>query len=53
MRYFKKVFLTIFDPISSFISNSFPEKAYKILNKSLLVQVTIALIITIAIFFMR
>lgn len=51
MKIVKMILFGIFDPISTFISKSFPEFAYKILNKSVLIQLAIAVIITILILF--
>lgn len=46
MKYLKMILLAIFDPISSLVSKVFPEKAYKIASKNILIQVLIALVIT-------
>ncbi|MFI3251637.1 MAG: hypothetical protein R3Y60_00715 [bacterium] len=49
MKALKTIFLGIFDPITTFISKSFPGVAHKILNKHVLIQFVIALLITAAI----
>ncbi len=53
MKVIKIILLGIFDPISTFISKSFPDFAFKILNKSILIQFAIAIVITLLILFLR
>lgn len=49
MKIIKIIFFAIFDPIGTVISKSFPEFAYKVLNKNVLIQVLIAFIITLVV----
>ncbi len=53
MKIVKIVLLAIFDPISTFITKSFPEFAYKFLNKSIIIQFVLAILITVLILFVR
>ncbi len=52
MKIVKMILLGIFDPISTFITKSFPDFAYKVLNKSIFIQIFIAILITLFIMFL-
>lgn len=49
MKILKLIVSTICDPISTFISKSFPEFAYKILNKNIFIQFAVAFVITLVV----
>ncbi len=53
MNTIKRILLAILDPISTFTTKSFPEKVYKLFNKSFLVQIVIAVVITTLLILMR
>lgn len=51
MKLVKNILTFLFDPISSVVSRYFPDVAFKVTNKNLIVQVLIAVVITLCIIF--
>ncbi len=49
MKIFKTILLVIFDPISTFVSRSFPDFSFKLCNKHIFIQVLLALLLTVLI----
>ncbi len=51
MKVIKTILTLIFDPISSIVSRSFPDYAYKFCNKNIIFQIVIAIALTLLIIF--